>query len=75
MVSWIRIFQSRMRESTTSKHGITYSVAATTSASVTPGPTRSRFSWKAISPSARGWISSRPIGISAPSAKRILSVR
>ena len=53
-VSWMRIFHSAMRESTTSKQAITHSVAATTSAGVTPGPRRSRLSRKAISPSARG---------------------
>jgi hypothetical protein len=37
----MRIFQSRMRESTISKQGITQSVAASTSARVTPGPIRS----------------------------------
>ncbi|EWS65145.1 hypothetical protein Y695_01602 [Hydrogenophaga sp. T4] len=55
-VSWILIFQSRMRESTISKQGMTKSVAASTSALVTPGPMRSFFRTKAISPSALGWI-------------------
>ena len=56
-VSWILIFQSRMRESTISKHGITHSVAASTSALLMPGPIRSFFRMKAISPSALGWMS------------------
>ena len=45
-----------MRESTISKHGITHSVARSTSAAVTPGPARSRLSMKATSASARGAI-------------------
>jgi hypothetical protein len=40
-VSWILIFQSWMRESTISKQAITPSVAASTSATLTPGPFRS----------------------------------
>ena len=56
-VSWILIFQSLMRESTISKQAITPSVAASTSAALMPGPIRSFFSTKAISPSALGWIS------------------
>ncbi|MNP44986.1 hypothetical protein D3C76_1388740 [compost metagenome] len=74
-VSWMRIFQSWMRESTISKQGITHSVASSTSCSVTPGPSRSRLSLKAISPSARGWI--RRLAerdISAPSSNHISRV-
>ena len=46
-----------MRESTISKQVITPSVAASTSATPTPGPFKVFFSTKAISPSALGWIS------------------
>ena len=71
-VSCILICQSLMRESTTSKQGITASVAANTSAFVRPGPWRSFFSKKAISPSARGWMSAPEIAIT--SSWRIASV-
>ena len=64
-VSAIWIFQSRMRESTISKHGITHSVAASTSALPMPGPMRSRLSRKAISPSALGWMRVR-LSIDSP---------
>ena len=62
----MRIFQSRMRESTISKHGMMHSVAASTSASVMFGPTRSLFRRKAISASARGAIRLPATGIAAP---------
>jgi hypothetical protein len=55
-----------MRESTISKHAITPSVAASTSATLTPGPLSVFLSTKAISPSALGWIR-RLIGIDSPS--------
>ncbi|MCY1179981.1 hypothetical protein D9M73_204070 [compost metagenome] len=74
-VSWILIFQSWMRESTTSKQGITHSVAASTSALVTPGPIRSFLRMKAISPSALGWIRRSLIGITAPLLNTMASVR
>ncbi len=75
MVSCILIFQSLILESTISKHGMTHSVARNTSALVIPGPSRSRFRIKAISPSALGCISSLLIGISAPLLYIILSVK
>ena len=65
-VSWILIFQSLMRESTISKHGITQSVARSTSAAVTPGPSRSRARMKATSASALGAIMV-PTGMGWPS--------
>jgi hypothetical protein len=67
-VSWILIFQSRTRESTISKHATTWSVAARTCASVTPGPIRSRARTNAISPSALAWIIAVERGTSPPSA-------
>ncbi len=53
-VSWMRICQASMRESTISKQGATHSVAARTASRVTPDAGRSSLSMKAISPSARG---------------------
>ena len=67
-VSWILIFQSLMRESTISKQGITQSVARSTSAAVTPGPTRSRARTNATSASALGAIR-RPMLTASPSLK------
>ena len=55
-----------MRESTISKQAITPSVAASTSATLTPGPLSDRFRMKAISPSALGWIR-RAMGTASPS--------
>ena len=65
-VSWILIFQSLMRLSTISKQAITPSVADRISAAVRPGPIRSFFIRKAISPSALGWIRVSA-GIASPS--------
>ena len=61
-MSWILIFQSRTRESTISMEGRTWSVARTTSATVTPGPSNGRPSTNATSISARGW-QKRAIGM------------
>jgi len=63
-----------MRESTISKQAITPSVAASTSAAVTPGPCRSFLSRKAISPSALGWMSVS-MSTDSPSLKTMLSRR
>ena len=55
MVSSSVIFQSRIRQSMISRTGTTKSVARSTSATLTPGPSRRRPRTKATSTSTRGW--------------------
>ncbi len=70
-VSWILIFQSRMRESTISKHGLDAIGRREHVGRREARATRSRFSTNAISPSARGWIR-RSVGTAPPSRSQHL---
>ena len=54
IVSSSPIFQSRMRESMSSREGRTKSMARNACATVTPGPRSDSFSTKATSGSTRG---------------------